>query len=113
MEKYLQVENVGMSFEKRGVRFEPLRDISLSVARGEFVTLIGQEVIDPRGNAFYSHSFQFGYAIPFFHTGVEVFWVPSDQLSVMVGITRGWEQSSAPLRAPRLPMITALRTSRR
>jgi nitrate/nitrite transport system ATP-binding protein len=41
MDKYLQVESVGMSFEKRGVRFEALRDISLTIAAGEFVTLIG------------------------------------------------------------------------
>jgi nitrate/nitrite transport system ATP-binding protein len=41
MEKYLQVENVGMIFEKRGQRFEALRDISLAVKRGEFVSLIG------------------------------------------------------------------------
>ena len=41
MDKYLQVENVGMTFEKRGARFEALRDISLNVKRGEFVSLIG------------------------------------------------------------------------
>jgi nitrate/nitrite transport system ATP-binding protein len=41
MEKYLQVENVGMVFERRGQRFEALRDISLRVRRGEFVSLIG------------------------------------------------------------------------
>jgi len=41
MEKYLQVENVGMAFEKRGQRFEALRDISLTVKRGEFMSLIG------------------------------------------------------------------------
>ena len=41
MDKFLQVESVGMTFEKRGVRFEALRDISLTVAQGEFVTLIG------------------------------------------------------------------------
>jgi nitrate/nitrite transport system ATP-binding protein len=41
MEKFLQIENVGMVFEKRGQRFEALRDISLNVKRGEFVTLIG------------------------------------------------------------------------
>jgi len=40
-DRYLQVENVGMAFEKRGVRFEALRDIALTVRRGEFVTLIG------------------------------------------------------------------------
>src|ERR1700738_4573256 len=41
MEKYLQIENVGMVFEKRGQSFEALRDISLTVRRGEFVSLIG------------------------------------------------------------------------
>src|SRR5688500_324968 len=41
MDKYLQVEGVGMVFEKRGQRFEALRDVSLTVKRGEFVTLIG------------------------------------------------------------------------
>ena len=41
MDKYLQIENVGMAFEKRGVRFEALRDISLAVKAGEFVSLIG------------------------------------------------------------------------
>jgi nitrate/nitrite transport system ATP-binding protein len=41
MEKYLQVDNVGMEFDTRGKRFEALRDISLLVRRGEFVSLIG------------------------------------------------------------------------
>jgi nitrate/nitrite transport system ATP-binding protein len=41
MDKYLQIENVGMAFETRGVRFEALRDITLSVRAGEFVSLIG------------------------------------------------------------------------
>src|SRR5258706_16035781 len=41
MDKYLQVESVGMVFEKRGASSEVLRDISLTVKRGEFVSLIG------------------------------------------------------------------------
>ena len=41
MDKYLHIENVGMTFEKRGKRFEALRDISLGVNAGEFVSLIG------------------------------------------------------------------------
>jgi len=41
MDKYLQIENVGMTFEKRGLRFEALRDIGLAVKQGEFVSLIG------------------------------------------------------------------------
>ncbi|APV48207.1 nitrate ABC transporter ATP-binding protein [Betaproteobacteria bacterium GR16-43] len=41
MDKYLQIEEVGMAFESRGVRFEALRDIHLTVRQGEFVSLIG------------------------------------------------------------------------
>ncbi len=41
MEKFLDIEGVGMVFEKRGVRFEALREIHLTVSRGEFVSLIG------------------------------------------------------------------------
>jgi len=41
MDKYLQVEAVGMVFEKRGMTSDVLRDISLTVQRGEFVSLIG------------------------------------------------------------------------
>ena len=41
MDKYILIENVGMAFNRRGANFEVLHDISLSVARGEFVSLIG------------------------------------------------------------------------
>ena len=41
MERYLQIEDVAMVFDTRGKRYEALRDISLSVKRGEFVSLIG------------------------------------------------------------------------
>jgi len=39
--RYLQVENAGMVFPTRRSEFVALRDIDLTVARGEFVTLIG------------------------------------------------------------------------
>ena len=41
MDKYIQIEDVGMVFARRGVAFEALRGISLTVAKGEFVSLIG------------------------------------------------------------------------
>jgi len=41
MDKYLQVEGVGMVFETRKGPFTALRDIDLAVHKGEFVSLIG------------------------------------------------------------------------
>ena len=41
MERYIEIGSVGMVFSRRGQRFEALRDIALTVAKGEFVTLIG------------------------------------------------------------------------
>ncbi len=39
--EYLKVENAGMVFDTRQGYFTALRDINLTVAKGEFVTLIG------------------------------------------------------------------------
>ncbi|MEO8299826.1 MAG: ABC transporter ATP-binding protein [Burkholderiales bacterium] len=39
--RYLRIENVGMTFPTKKGPFVALRDIDLSVARGEFVSLIG------------------------------------------------------------------------
>jgi len=41
MKNYVQVENVQMSFETRKGVFVALKDINLSIASGEFITLIG------------------------------------------------------------------------
>jgi len=63
----------------------------LEITVGKFVTPIGAEVIDATGNALYSHSFLFGYAIPFTHTGVNVKYVFNDQASAYFAIVKGWE----------------------
>ena len=72
-------------------------DVSLGnnwkIRAGKFVTLNGYEVIDPTGNSLYSHSFLFGYAIPFTHTGVLVSTKINDSLSVAGGFSRGWDTS--------------------
>jgi len=39
--KYIEVQDVGMSFDTRKGEFLALKDINLSVRKGEFVTLIG------------------------------------------------------------------------
>ena len=41
MDRYIEIDSVGMVFSRRGQRFEALRDIALTVDKGEFVTLIG------------------------------------------------------------------------
>ena len=41
MEKFVQVENVGMTFDTKKGKFVALRDIGLNIRQGEFVTLIG------------------------------------------------------------------------
>jgi hypothetical protein len=41
----------------------------LDLKLGEYATPIGYEVIDPRGNFFYSHSYIFNFGIPLTHTG--------------------------------------------
>src|ERR1044071_5444777 len=38
---YLELKNVGKSFESNGSRFEVLKDINLSIEKGEFVAIVG------------------------------------------------------------------------
>jgi hypothetical protein len=65
----------------------------LNIRVGKFVTLMGAETINPNSNAFYSHSYLFGFAIPFTHTGGYLTWVANDAWTFDLGVSRGWEQS--------------------
>jgi hypothetical protein len=65
----------------------------LLVTVGKFVTPLGFEVINPTQNPLYSHSYLFGFAIPFTHSGVNVKYNFSDSFYAMAGVNRGWEQS--------------------
>ena len=60
---------------------------------GKFVTCHGQETINPTTNALYSHSYLFGFAIPFTHTGALATYNIDDNWSVSLGFSRGWEQA--------------------
>ena len=60
---------------------------------GTFVTLMGEETINPTTNYFYSHSLAFGMGIPFTQTGVLAEYVPNSQWTFYAGITRGWNQA--------------------
>ena len=65
----------------------------LRLRAGKFVTLLGYEVINPTANPFYSHSYMFGFAIPFTHTGVIGEYKLNDDWLIDAGITRGWNQT--------------------
>lgn len=65
----------------------------LLIRAGKMATHMGYETINPTTNPFYSHTYLFGYAIPFTHTGVMAFYNLTDKITVMGGISRGWEQA--------------------
>ena len=62
-----------------------------TVIAGKYVTLAGAEVIASPSNPNFSRSILFGYAIPFTHTGVRATFTPSDTLSLILGVTNGWD----------------------
>jgi hypothetical protein len=67
----------------------------LTVKAGKYVTTLGAEVIDATGNALYSHSFLFGFAIPFTHTGIQFDYALTDTIGVYYGLVIGWDDFSS------------------
>jgi hypothetical protein len=61
---------------------------------GKFDTLLGYEVINPTGNALYTHSYEFSYGVPFTQTGILASYNLTSALKLTGGITRGWNQST-------------------
>jgi hypothetical protein len=56
---------------------------------GQFPTPLGYEVIDPKGNPFYSHSYIFNYGLPFKQTGGYATLHATDVLDVWGGVDTG------------------------
>ena len=70
----------------------------LTVTAGKFVALLGNEVNDPVGNAFYSHSYSFFYGVPDTNTGVLASYtfnklINGNNWTATGGFTEGWNQS--------------------
>jgi hypothetical protein len=67
----------------------------LRLVAGKFVTSMGYEVIESYDghNDNYSHSFLFGYAIPFTHTGVKASYSFSSFVSGMFMLVNGWDNA--------------------
>lgn len=63
----------------------------LSVKVGHFYTIIGYEVVTAPDNFFATHAYTMQYGEPFTHTGALATYALSDNVSVMGGITRGWD----------------------
>jgi hypothetical protein len=66
-----------------------LTEGGIDVKLGKFVTLEGVETIDPRTNAFYSHTYIFNFGIPFNHTGALFTLHAKKWLDLIAGVTRG------------------------
>ena len=65
----------------------------LDVKAGIFPTPLGFEVMEPKLNPFYSHSYIFDYGLPFKHTGALAVAHVSDVLDLYFGITTGTNTS--------------------
>ena len=71
------------------LHFPVITEGGLDLKLGKFVTLEGAEVIDPRTNFFYSHTYIFNFGIPFNHTGALATFHASKLLDLYAGLTRG------------------------
>ncbi len=72
----------------------------LTIEAGKFLAFLGNEVINPTGNLFYSHSYNFTYGIMYTNTGItgsytfsKLMW--GNDLTIDAGVTRGWNQSTS------------------
>lgn len=65
----------------------------LTLDAGKFVTHMGLEVIEgwESYNDNYSRAFEFGFAIPFTHTGVRLGYALNDKVSLMAMVANGWD----------------------
>ncbi len=62
-----------------------------SVKIGHFYTIIGYEVVTAPDNFFVTHAYTMQYGEPFTHTGFLVTKKVNDQLSLVAGMTNGWD----------------------
>jgi hypothetical protein len=61
---------------------------------GKFVTPMGAEVIESQDNWNYTRSVLFGFAIPFYHTGVRAVVTASDKVTLTGYLVNGWNNTS-------------------
>ncbi|MDP9173809.1 MAG: porin [Planctomycetota bacterium] len=71
----------------------------LTLTAGKFIGILSNEVINPTGNQFYTHSYNFFYGVPGTNTGITGSYtfakaINGNDWTVTTGITRGWNQST-------------------
>ena len=71
------------------VRLPDLFANGLDIKAGIYPTPLGAELIDPKTNPFYSHSYIFNYGLPYKHTGALATAHVSDLIDLYFGIDSG------------------------
>jgi hypothetical protein len=66
-----------------------LTKLGIDIKAGQYSTPIGNEVIDPTGNFFYSHTYIFNFGIPLKHTGFYTTTHVSPVLDIYAGYDTG------------------------
>jgi len=66
----------------------------LTVDVGKFGTFVGAEVLDTIDNWQYQQSILFGFAQPYYHTGVRANFAVSDEVGVGLYLVNGWNNST-------------------
>jgi hypothetical protein len=68
----------------------------ITLKAGKMDTPIGSEVIEGPANLLFSHSYQFGFAIPFTHTGLMATWSASERIEIAGSAFLGWDAWNDP-----------------
>lgn len=98
--RFIHQKGLADNIDDNTVQFDPVQFYGLLRAPigngltfkvGKYVTTLGAEVINAPDNALFSHSYLFGFAIPFTHTGVQVDYPINDDLGVYYGLVKGWD----------------------
>ncbi len=71
------------------VRLPDIFANGLDIKAGIYPTPLGAELIDPKTNAFYSHSYIFNYGLPYKHTGALATAHVSDLIDLYFGVDSG------------------------
>ena len=71
------------------VRLPDLFANGLDIKAGIYPTPLGAELIDPKTNAFYSHSYIFNYGLPYKHVGALATAHVSDLIDLYLGVDSG------------------------